>query len=970
MVKLYELLRRSGRPRGLNGHRAAGGRGRSRRDAVLLVGTALQILVSPLISHVSRGLTGFGCRHLRATGVLEGQVAGVRDSRSHPAAISTARRGPSPGMATPERPDANRAADGGTSPRVSIDVRGVRLEAVLREIARQAGVSLVYSGSVVPLAAVVSLRVDRVTPRAAFEAVLRGTGVAARQISRDQVVLVRAPRVETDGAPSRPAVADSGVVAGRVTDTTTGLAVAGATVSLGGPSNRKAVVTAEDGRFRFGGLPPGSYEVRVRRLGYSPVTRSVSVAEGQQAITDIALTATPGALGRVVVTGTVIATELKSVPNPVSVITSEDIERQRISRVDQILRRGVVPGGVAWELGTTDYINSMTVRGTNSLLGAGSTNAVKIYVDGVEVADNLFSAIDVTSIDRIELIRGPQGSTVYGSDASGGVLQVFTKKGSTALARPQLEAMASVTEVESRYHTGRAPQQDHSLAVRGGTEAFGYSFGGSYARGGGWVPEYRTETPSLYGGARIAQGAFTLDVSTRYHSRIVMPARNPVLVAAGYAPFRTPLYLENEYRNRTFGIRMQYAPVPWWEQQLTLGFDQTHSSTHNTQARRRTATDTLVMVNESGNEKGSVAYNTSLRGSLGREVSATLTLGADHYTDMYSGYSTTGAYRSFGFVRFDPRFPPSLSRGRWTNTGYFAQGQVGLWNSLFLTAGYRTDANQNVGRDYGTARSPRVGLAYARGLGRATVKLRGAYGESTKPPAAGAATLDIPGFRPNAELAPERQRGSDFGIDLDFGGRASVGATYYDQVGDDLIGLVVVDATAVPRVSQYQNVGRVSNRGVELDASLRLSHLDIRGQFTTMRSKLGALAAGYTGELKVGDGLPGVPRRSAGINFSYDLFRRTAVTAGVTRIGPWTNVDWLAFYADIYGGGRYRGSQRAYWMQYPSVTKLSLGAEQGIGSRLNAFVAIDNATNNEAAELDNQTILPGRKTTLGVRVRY
>lgn len=855
------------------------------------------------------------------------------------------------------------------SVRVTLTASNTQIEDVLREIARQAGVSLVYSKSIVPLTSAVSVRLDRVTPAAAFEAALRGTGVVARQVTSDQVVLVRAARPEKQ-RPDGASKADSGIVVGRVTDVTTGGPLMGATVSLGGPTLRRSVVTGEDGRFRISGVAPGAHELTVRRLGYSPATVTVSVTDAREVTADVALTAAPGSLGRVVVTGTVVATELKSVPNPVSVITSADIERQRLSRVDQVLRSGLTAGGVSWELGTGDYINSMTVRGTSSLLGAGSTNAVKIYIDGVEVADNLFSAIDVSSIDRLELIRGPQGSTVYGSDASGGVLQVFTKKGSASLTRPQVDAKLSVTQVESRYHTGRAPQQDHTLGIRGGTDAVGYNFGGSYARGGGWVDEYHTETPSLYGGARVAQGAFTMDVSTRYHSRIVMPARNPVLVAKGYTPYRMPLYLENEIRNRTFGIRMQYAPVPWWEQQLTLGFDQSHSASHNTQPRRRTATDTLVSVNESGNEKGSVAYNTSLKGTLGDHVSTTLTVGADHYTDMYSGFSTTGAYRGFGFVRFDSRFPPTLSRGRWTNTGYFAQGQIGLWDALYLTLGYRADDNQNSGRDYGTAKSPRVGAAYARAIGGATMKLRAAYGESTKPPAAGAATLDIPGFRPNVDLAPERQRGSDYGVDVDFGGRASIGATYYDQTGEDLIAIVVVDPRSVPQTSQYQNVGRVGNRGFELDGSLRFSRVDVRGQFTTMRSKLGALATGYTGELKVGDELPGVPRHTAGLNANYNLFRGTSLSAGVTHIGSWTNVDWLAFYADIYGGGRYRGSQRAYWIDYPSVTKLSLGAEQRFGSRFNAFVAIDNATNNDAAELDNQTILPGRKTTFGMRVRY
>jgi len=120
----------------------------------------------------------------------------------------------------------------------------------------------------------------------------------------------------------------------------------------------------------------------------------------------------------------------------------------------------------------------------------------------------------------------------------------------------------------------------------------------------------------------------------------------------------------------------------------------------------------------------------------------------------------------------------------------------------------------------------------------------------------------------------------------------------------------------------------------------------------------------------VGDQLLGIPKYSGGVQASYDLFRRTLLNAGITHIGSWTNPDYLALYGFFFGGQEYRGSNRAYWIRYPSVTKLNAGLQQSIDEHLSLLLAVDNLTNNRRFEEINLAVTPGRRTTVGVRLNY
>ncbi len=127
----------------------------------------------------------------------------------------------------------------------------------------------------------------------------------------------------------------------------------------------------------------------------------------------------------VVVTATRIAQTVEDTLAPVTIITREDIERQQVRDIRDIFRN--VPGMGLVNSGGLGKATSVSLRGTES-------THVLVLIDGVRVGSatkgtTSFSDIPVEQIERIEIVRGPK-SSLYGSGAIGGVIQIFTRKGS------------------------------------------------------------------------------------------------------------------------------------------------------------------------------------------------------------------------------------------------------------------------------------------------------------------------------------------------------------------------------------------------------------------------------------------------------------------------------------------------------------------------------------------------------------
>ncbi|WP_342128732.1 TonB-dependent receptor domain-containing protein [Hydrogenophaga sp. OTU3427] len=155
-------------------------------------------------------------------------------------------------------------------------------------------------------------------------------------------------------------------------------------------------------------------------LAALPLALSVAGAQAQT---------TPPQLRETVVTATRVVQPLMDVVADVTVVDREAIERSGAVAVADVLAR--LPGVELARNGGAASVTGVFVRGAEPRFTA-------VFIDGVRVDSQstggaTWNALPLAQIDRIELVRGP-AAAVYGSDAMGGVVQIFTRKGEGAFA--------------------------------------------------------------------------------------------------------------------------------------------------------------------------------------------------------------------------------------------------------------------------------------------------------------------------------------------------------------------------------------------------------------------------------------------------------------------------------------------------------------------------------------------------------
>ncbi len=238
------------------------------------------------------------------------------------------------------------------SQRITIAVHDAPIPEALAVISQQSGLRFTYDRAVLRAGARVTIPHESVTVAAALTQALRGANVDV-ELTPDGLASVV----------TRHAVQDGGTITGRVTDSKTGQGIAHAMLLVEGLA--RGATTNDSGAYRIVDVAPGTYTLDVRFLGYVEARRLVAVAAGQSQVVDVALVQSANELDQVVVAGTVVPTEVKAVPTPVSVITSTDIDLQRPQTVVQLFRQAV-PSAVAWDFG--DQSRSDDVRGARRQL--------------------------------------------------------------------------------------------------------------------------------------------------------------------------------------------------------------------------------------------------------------------------------------------------------------------------------------------------------------------------------------------------------------------------------------------------------------------------------------------------------------------------------------------------------------------------------------------------------------------------
>jgi len=437
-----------------------------------------------------------------------------------------------------------------------------------------------------------------------------------------------------------------GTVVGRVIDARTAAPVAGAVVQVDGL--QLAGATGDDGRYRIAGVPAGSRVIVVRRLGYTSSRQTVTVTDDQQTTADFSLAAAAVSLDQVVVTGTAGGEQRRSIGNSVATIdVTEELERSAAPNLATVLQARAPGVIVTPNTGRVGSGPTIQIRGRSSL---SLSSEPIVYIDGVRVNNavnqgpsgstaggNSFGAqnsqvasrlndINPEDIQSIEVIKGPAAATIYGTEASNGVIQIITKKGASGGAQwmakveqgsvwfqdaegrvrtnyqrnpaGEIVPWNGIKQEEDRgtpiFHTGRT--QSYTAGLSGGRDQTTYYASGTYSDEEGIEPNNSGKmfsgranlsvTPSRTVDFQTSLSYFRAEnhlgadqgLSSMLGLALGHALQNPNTRGFAFAPPEVPqqLYDNAQDLNRFTGSgTLSHRPATWFSHRLVVGMDYT-----------------------------------------------------------------------------------------------------------------------------------------------------------------------------------------------------------------------------------------------------------------------------------------------------------------------------------------------------------------------------------------------------------
>ena len=720
------------------------------------------------------------------------------------------------------------------------------------------------------------------------------------------------------------------------------------------------------------------------------------------------MTAAVQTLERVVVTGSATGDAQRPLTVALDVIDGKKLA-QRGSNTFSSSFDGSVPGLWVWEQSPSSLLARYgSIRGASSF----GVSYPKVYIDGIEVANPLLmTEMNSAVLDRVEVIRGPQGAALYGADAISGVVNIVTRHEGTQAGAERTEVATGAGWSATNYAARSVFAQNHAVTWRDGSSMRSSSLALNMTSLGGYVPQAYSRDLKLNAAVRAVTSKASVTGTGRFYGKQSALGENPLLRGFTQAvASRAPAQLTG----RALGAQAQEAIVApanhdsvpesiheytvggtatvftsgRWTPSFVAGMDGYRlANVPNDLVPISSATDTALHTAGGGGNRGTL--RASFVGQFGRpDVSSlTVTLAAEHSAlrEAQEGGVLSAPIGGSGPATI---VVPTLISWR-TNSGLIAQGNVAFRAAAYLTGGLRLERNDGFTSSRKTALLPMVGAAVVHDVDGATLKLRTAYGRGIRPVQTSARALalrDIRHTMSGPDLDPEEQVGTEIGADLLFGRRFGLHVTRFDQTAFGLI-----QPVAIPRDSQpsggsgssgsgkphlayvLQSVGEITNRGWELESSVCVGALSFGGGLSMVDSRVQRIARGYTGDLTKGDRMLGVPARTAGASASWNHPRWFA-TVTASRAFDWINYDRLKLARDFsstnYTEQQLTGSRlRSYWMPYGGVTRLRATLSRDLLSNVALKLTGDNLTNAQSGEPDNITVLPGRTLLIGLSAK-
>jgi outer membrane cobalamin receptor len=660
-----------------------------------------------------------------------------------------------------------------------------------------------------------------------------------------------------------PASAQHAALGGRVFDPT-GRPVAGATIVVEGQAVTPWSTHADaDGAFTVPSVPPGLYTIRISAPGLGAPAREVRVEPGASVHLDVTLRLTV-VDERLVVTAVQVDQPLSHVPDSTTVIAGEELQARQQFTASQALRS--VPGLVVQQNGGPGAVASLFTRG-------GESDYTLVLVDGIRA--NAFgggmdlSQLPLADVDRIEVVRGPQ-SALYGADAIGGVVQIFTRSG-------------GAPSVQGLVEGGSRAMLRAAGSTTGEHRGFRWQAGGDYFEEEGFTGQASNRDLVTNDDARWQQGAVTLgwrdaggkdlQGTLRY-----MEADRGTPGPYGSDPAGRFDGVDRTSRNLTErwtgGVRWLQ---PWFGASSLV--------------RQRTEVDVADydLVFESAFPSEGESRRTHVRTQT--DVAATSAVG------LTGGVEWLGEQGGSTYITAGSAGEVPVKR---SVLGLFAESRWQVSARLSVTAGVRGERlhrdafpgdpfaftpRPDFPAETLTSVNPKLAASWMvagdPGTSRAWTRVHGAMGTGIRPPDA----FEI-AFTDNSGLKPERSRSADLGLaQVLAGGAMQLEATAFFNTYDDLIVSVGRSFAGASRW-RTDNISNARARGAEFSAAWRRGGgLAVQATYTFLSTEI--LAVDGSPEAPppyaVGDPLLRRPRHQGSMDASWTRDRAVAFVQVMLR---------------------------------------------------------------------------------------
>lgn len=341
-----------------------------------------------------------------------------------------------------------------------------------------------------------------------------------------------------------------GTLTGTVTDSRTGETLPGVNVAI--VEIERGAATDADGQFTINNVPAGTYTLRASFIGYKQSSQQVQAPASGEQVVNLTLEEDIFGLEEVVVTGVGVGTETTKLGFSVGKVSGEDLEEVTATDPGNALRAKIPGITVVQASGDPASSPSIRLRGSTSI--SGSQDPL-VIVDGVITSGSLRD-INMQDVKSIEVVKGAAASSLYGSLAGNGVIQVITKSGGGTGGTPQITVRSEYgqSQLANEYPlaTKHPYENDYTLDEAGNIVSWP-SFD-NYAEDRQWDNEY----PVLYDNP---EAVFTnKPYNNNYFS--LANSTDEFSYRASFDNLNAGQILEpiDDYKRNTFRLNADYTP--------------------------------------------------------------------------------------------------------------------------------------------------------------------------------------------------------------------------------------------------------------------------------------------------------------------------------------------------------------------------------------------------------------------------